>query len=353
MTDDNSELQPPPIEISVPDDFFDHEGDGESERDRQLLAAPHDDMRSAWRDWHCKEGPGKFVDVKFFGRGVNGVPVPAYDAYKALEQALQATGYQPASSGSYKCRHIDNNPAKPWSLHAYGIAIDIDPKQNPYTSGDPYSGKIKRVHVDAVMQIRNVQGRRVWEWGGSWRTPDRMHFQLDQGPTGVTIDWSTVPGAEPVDLPGITHIVTASSLNLREDPSTGAAVLASLPQGTRAAAQSDPETEADGYVWRKIQAALGGRVVEGWVASQYLQEVGGAQSLDGATHRVAASGLNFRRQPSLTGDLITELPRGTQVAAVDEPEQEHDGYRWRKCRALVGGVVEEGWLAAKYLEAID
>jgi peptidoglycan hydrolase-like protein with peptidoglycan-binding domain len=24
-----------------------------------------------------------------------------------------------------------------------------------------------------------------------------MHFQLDQGPTGVVVDWSTVPGGEP------------------------------------------------------------------------------------------------------------------------------------------------------------
>ena len=358
MSENQSEIEPPAFDSVVPDDFFEHEGDGEFDDPALMEESPHDDIRSAWGDWHCKKGPGKFVDVKFFGKGVNGVPAPAYDAYKALEQALQSAGYAPSSSGSFNCRHIGNNPNKPWSLHAYGIAIDIDPKQNPFTKGDPYSGKFQKSHVDAVLSIKNTSGRTVWEWGGSWRTPDRMHFQLDQGPSGVGIDWSTVPGADPVELPGVTHRVTASTLNMRGTPTTSAEVIASLPNGAQAAAQPDAAQESDGYRWIRVQAAYGGRVVDGWVASQYVEAVGPATSarpaagarLEGATHRVAATGLNLREQPTTSGTMIIELSDGTEVAIQTDAPQESDGFEWVKVRALIGEQVKDGWVASKYLE---
>jgi hypothetical protein len=144
--------------------------------------------------------------------------------------------------------------------------------------------------------------------------------------------------------------VTASSLNLRDGATTAAAVLFSLPQGTRAAARSDAAPEADGFAWREIRAALGGAIVEGWVASKYLEPIGAG--LAGVTHRVDASGLNFRRQPRLAGELIVELPRGTEVAATDAPGQQHDDHTWGEFRAVVDGVIEKGWLATQYLESI-
>jgi uncharacterized protein YgiM (DUF1202 family) len=355
VADKGSETQPPAIEEVVPDDFFEHEGEGELE-DPKLMLESSQDMRSAWDDWHCKRGPGKFVDLRFFGRGVNGVPAPAQDAYKALEQALRATGYQPTSVGSFNCRHIGSDPNKPWSLHAYGVAIDIDPRENPFTPGDAYSGKFKKSHVDAALNIKNTAGRPVWEWGGNWRnSKDRMHFQLAQGPRDVTIDWSTVAGAEPVDLTGYTHRVTASSLNLRSSATTSADVLASLPNGTPVAADSGETANADGYDWLKIEAAMGGGVLQGWVAGSYLEPIETAGAPSGeveqitATHRVDASGLNLRTRPALSGGMITELPDRTEVQAASGETRSADGYEWIKIRAASGGTIVEGWVAAQYL----
>jgi hypothetical protein len=51
--------------------------------------------------------------------------------------------------------------------------------------------------VDAVMAVKNTSGKPIWWWGGYWSgstTPDLMHWQVDQPPSGVTVDWSTVAG---------------------------------------------------------------------------------------------------------------------------------------------------------------
>lgn len=113
------------------------------------------------------------------------------DAFTAPERALRSAGYSPASAWAYNCRSIDGTDR--YSLHSYGVAIDLDPVENPYTDGDPYSGKMKPHHVKAVLAIKNAGGRSIWSWGGNWRKPDRMHFQLDQGPTAIDVDWATVP----------------------------------------------------------------------------------------------------------------------------------------------------------------
>ncbi len=144
------------------------------------------EMREAWADWQCQEGPGEYVDAQFFGRSIGGVAAPAAAAFDALEQALRDSGYEPSSAWAYSCRKVGGSDN--YSLHAYGIAIDIDVSENPYSEGDAYSGKIKKEHVDAVMGITNSAGDSVWRWGGHFATPDRMHFQLDVGPDQLAMD---------------------------------------------------------------------------------------------------------------------------------------------------------------------
>jgi hypothetical protein len=185
---------------TIPEEFLDPEGTGE-EQDPDLsveeteLEASSTTLRKLWAQWMCRKGSGRYADVEFFGKKIGGVPEPAVDAYRALEMALVATGYQPKSRWAYNCRKIANTSS--YSLHSAGIAIDIDPKENPYTSGDKYAGKLKPNHVSAVLGIKNQFGDSVWSWGGNWKKPDRMHFQLDQGPLRVDVDWKTVPGEPP------------------------------------------------------------------------------------------------------------------------------------------------------------
>lgn len=147
----------------------------------------------------CGSPAGDWADPSFFGKKIGGTPRVAVDAYSALEQALMSEGYKATSVWAYNCRPIASSGNL--SLHGFGIAVDIDPNENPQTSGgDPYSGKLKKHHVDAVMKIKVKSGKHLWWWGGYWSgstQTDRMHFQLDVPPSEVdNINWSTVPGHE-------------------------------------------------------------------------------------------------------------------------------------------------------------
>jgi hypothetical protein len=100
---------------------------------------------------------------------------------------------QPADrdvTGSFECRKAVPSPCGSgtgnWSQHAYGLAVDINPIENPYTGcgrtrgrgSIPYlnRSKIRRGMVTpAVVRAFRSIG---WGWGGSWAgsTQDYMHF---------------------------------------------------------------------------------------------------------------------------------------------------------------------------------
>ena len=100
---------------------------------------------------------------------------------------------QPADrdiSGSFECRRAVPSTCGSgtgnWSQHAFGLAVDLNPIENPYTgcgrtrerSSLPYlnRGKIRRGMVTpAVVRAFRSIG---WGWGGSWAgsTKDYMHF---------------------------------------------------------------------------------------------------------------------------------------------------------------------------------
>ncbi len=74
------------------------------------------------------------------------------------------------------------------SNHAYGLAIDINPLQNPYYTGtqvfpenaeyDPFApGTLYEGHL--VVRLFRHLG---WRWGGDWREKDYQHFdkQLEE-----------------------------------------------------------------------------------------------------------------------------------------------------------------------------
>lgn len=193
-----SEEHHDPNAVEIPAEFLDPEGDAELDDPKLGIEASTTSLRQMWAEWECAKGTGKFVGSSLFGRNSGSIPVPAIDAYKAFAQALTSTGYEPKSAWSYVCRNISGSSKK--SLHSYGVAIDIDPTLNPHAPGDKYSGKLQANHVDAVKAIKNKKGQSIWAWGGDWRKPDRMHFQIDRDPSNIEVDWSTVPGGGGVDL---------------------------------------------------------------------------------------------------------------------------------------------------------
>ena len=94
-------------------------------------------------------------------------------------------------SGSFDCGKAKPSPCDPggatgWSNHAYGLAVDLNPVENPYTCGgrayhpesEPYMdrSRLRRgmVTPEVVRAFRSIG----WGWGGDWTGPtkDYTHF---------------------------------------------------------------------------------------------------------------------------------------------------------------------------------
>jgi len=89
------------------------------------------------------------------------------------------------NTGAFVCRPTVGSTT--YSQHAYGLAIDIDPFQNPYTNGELVlpelaSSYLDRDHVRPGMITPDGVVVRAfasigWTWGGTWRSlKDYQHF---------------------------------------------------------------------------------------------------------------------------------------------------------------------------------
>jgi hypothetical protein len=74
-----------------------------------------------------------------------------------------------------------------WSAHAYGLAVDVNPFQNPYRRGDLVLPELASAYLDrdrvrpGMIRPGDVVTTAFaaigWSWGGTWRSPtDSMHF---------------------------------------------------------------------------------------------------------------------------------------------------------------------------------
>ena len=92
---------------------------------------------------------------------------------KALEEIQDAGLYghfKPEQfGGCYMPRHIDWNPSKPLSMHAWGLAID-------FNTHDNWLGQAPQMD----RRIVSIFEKWGFEWGGWWSRPDGMHFELDR-----------------------------------------------------------------------------------------------------------------------------------------------------------------------------
>jgi hypothetical protein len=93
------------------------------------------------------------------------------------------------NTSAFNCRFVAGQPGT-WSQHAYGLAIDVNPIENPYVSGDhvsppagkPYADRTKSepgmIHDgDSTVRAFASQG---WEWGGDWSpAKDYQHFSAN------------------------------------------------------------------------------------------------------------------------------------------------------------------------------
>jgi hypothetical protein len=90
---------------------------------------------------------------------------------------------------SFECRHTTGGYST-WSAHASGLAIDINPFQNPwYRDGNVYPELataytdrtwIRPGMIESQRQIVREFAKIGWSWGGNWGTfDDWMHFSAN------------------------------------------------------------------------------------------------------------------------------------------------------------------------------
>jgi D-alanyl-D-alanine carboxypeptidase len=107
------------------------------------------------------------------------------------------------AGGSVSCRKITGGTKT--SPHAHGVAIDINPSRNRYTTSI-LGGLIqwgKQTDMSPAMirdaeAIRTTTGKPVTSWGGRWtNTKDPMHFEASKclrGDLALGINKSTIAG---------------------------------------------------------------------------------------------------------------------------------------------------------------
>ena len=95
-------------------------------------------------------------------------------------------------TGSFDCRQAVPSPCTggrgtgKWSMHAFGLAVDVNPVENPYVGCGQSRDPTARRFFDRSRHLRGMVTRRAiaafraigWGWGGSWAgsTKDYMHF---------------------------------------------------------------------------------------------------------------------------------------------------------------------------------
>jgi D-alanyl-D-alanine carboxypeptidase len=89
------------------------------------------------------------------------------------------------NTSAFNCRRATGQSR--WSQHAYGLALDVNPIENPYVSNGRTSHPASRRYLDRKRHWRGMAftggalvtafARVGWGWGGNWSNPtDYQHF---------------------------------------------------------------------------------------------------------------------------------------------------------------------------------
>lgn len=150
-------------------------------------------LRLTYFGFDGQQHKGRLIVHKDWARPVLGVFRKLYDtrfpirrmqlpeAYGSNDDRL---GFADDTSG-FNCRYVKGTSS--WSEHAYGRAIDVNPRENPQVVGSKISppagrGFLDRKRWEAGMvhpgdKVVRAFAAIGWHWGGYWHgLVDYMHF---------------------------------------------------------------------------------------------------------------------------------------------------------------------------------
>lgn len=136
-------------------------------------------MRAAWSP-PCDSGGMETISFGNAGARitVDRLTVPIWRAVEAIFAKYDYT-IRRADTGAYNCRQITGGSG--YSLHAYGIAVDVNWQSNPYGSH-----LVTNMPAGAIREIEalEVDGQPVVRWGGRYSgNKDAMHFEVIVAPS--------------------------------------------------------------------------------------------------------------------------------------------------------------------------
>jgi|RhiMetdeSRZDD1v2_1073273.scaffolds.fasta_scaffold211742_2 D-alanyl-D-alanine carboxypeptidase len=160
-----------------------------------------DDLRYvtvSFRGFDGRPHTGELVVHERVAGAVVSVFARLYRARFPIEEMRLVTGADltapPTGDGNntaaFACRRARKQAR--WSAHAYGLAVDVNPFQNPYQRGDLVLPELASAYLDRDRRRPGMvrTGDAVtaafaavgWTWGGTWRSPrDLMHFSATGG----------------------------------------------------------------------------------------------------------------------------------------------------------------------------
>jgi hypothetical protein len=110
-----------------------------------------------------------------------------------LSRIFEKWGYRatPPDTGAMNCRRITGGSG--YSLHAYGIAVDINWLDNPY--GPRLVTDMPAGMVAEIEALRTRDGWQVWGWGGRYsKNKDAMHYEIVCAPRNLA---TGIAGTQP------------------------------------------------------------------------------------------------------------------------------------------------------------
>jgi len=152
----------------------------------------------SFRGFDGRTHTGELVVHERVAAGMVSVLARLYRARFPIEEMRLVTGADlkahPTGDGNNTAAFVCRAARKQtrWSAHAYGLAVDVNPFQNPYRRGDLVLPELAGAYLDrdrrrpGMVRPGDVVTAAFadigWTWGGTWRSPrDLMHFSATGG----------------------------------------------------------------------------------------------------------------------------------------------------------------------------